>query len=68
MCISCWAVLRASVLTGHGQQKSFETTHDTDGQQQEHPANAHKVLDGRLLLEFVRPSDVGWPEKLQALV
>lgn len=61
-------MLRASVLTGHGQQKSFETTHDTDGQQQEHPANAHKVLDRRLLLEFLRSFDVGWPEKLWALV
>lgn len=49
-CIRCWAVWWASVLTGHGRQKSVETAHDTDGQQQEHPATARKVLDGWLPL------------------
>lgn len=57
----------ASYMVGHSWQNSFETVHDLDRQQRERPATAHQLLYGWLLLEFLRPFDVGWTEKLRAL-
>lgn len=60
--LTCWA----SYMVGHRWNR-FETIHDLDRQRREHPATACQLLYGWLLLEFLRPFDVGWPKKLRAL-